>query len=264
MTGWSNTSSTARRSALAPSSTARTGRVVSRPAVAEVDDQVGDEGGVLRGSFDQAEGMLGPVDPDAEGDDAQVPGEVDAVDHQRHQIEARQVRGQQLGERRLGRGHEPARHRRLRRRRRLRLDRRRRPVPGRPGSGGSTAWPASAPSPSAPAAPSRRTARRSAPPARRAVGGADPGPAHRHPAPAEGHRPRPRCRGAPPSAAGRGGPSGRTAPATSSSIIAVMTCEPGRHRQGQQALLGSAGEIGHRHRHPLRQHGRIARRSSVW
>jgi hypothetical protein len=40
---------------------------------------------------------LGAVDGDAEGDHAGVLGHPDAVDQQRHQVQAGQVGGQQLG-----------------------------------------------------------------------------------------------------------------------------------------------------------------------
>ena len=52
--------------------------------------------------------MLGPVDVYAECDHAQVVGEVDPVDHQRDQIQARQVRGEQIGQGVLGHRHELA------------------------------------------------------------------------------------------------------------------------------------------------------------
>jgi hypothetical protein len=57
--------------------------------------------------------VLDPVDADSERDHATVLAEVHPVDHQRHQIQRRQIRGEQLGQGGLGRGDEPARHRRL-------------------------------------------------------------------------------------------------------------------------------------------------------
>jgi hypothetical protein len=41
--------------------------------------------------------MLHPVDPDTQSDHAQMVGEVDPVDHDRHQLQPGQVRGQQIG-----------------------------------------------------------------------------------------------------------------------------------------------------------------------
>jgi hypothetical protein len=55
-----------------------------------------------------ASGVLDPVDVDAQRDDAQVIGEVHAVDHQRDQIQVVQIRGHQLAQRGLGHRHEPA------------------------------------------------------------------------------------------------------------------------------------------------------------
>jgi len=46
--------------------------------------------------------VLGAVEADAEGDEAAVLAEVDAVDHQRHQVQSGQVGGHQLGQRSLG------------------------------------------------------------------------------------------------------------------------------------------------------------------
>ena len=43
-----------------------------------------------------ASGMSGAVDVDAERDHAQVVGEVDAVDHQRDQVQLREVGGEQV------------------------------------------------------------------------------------------------------------------------------------------------------------------------
>ena len=66
--------------------------------------------------------MLTAVDADAQGDNAAVPGEVDTVDHDRHQIQAGEIRGRHLAERYFGGAHEPSRHRRARRRAGDRLD----------------------------------------------------------------------------------------------------------------------------------------------
>ena len=75
-------------------------------AVAQPGEQVGDDGGVLGRAFDQGEGVLGPVGVDAQRDDADRLAEVHAVDHQRDQVQAGQVGGQQLRERGLGHRHE--------------------------------------------------------------------------------------------------------------------------------------------------------------
>ncbi len=85
-------------------------------AIPQPGQQIGDHRGVLGGTFAQPERMFGAVDADAQCDHAQVLAEVHAVDHQRDQIQLAQRSGEQLGQRRLGRGHEPARHRGLARR----------------------------------------------------------------------------------------------------------------------------------------------------
>jgi len=51
---------------------------------------------------------LGPVDADAERDDAQMVGEVHAVDHQRDQVQVREIGGEQVGQCVLGHRHELA------------------------------------------------------------------------------------------------------------------------------------------------------------
>ena len=84
----------------------RTGRVQA-PAP-QVGEQLGHHGGVLGAAFDQSEGMLGAVDADPQRHDAQVLTEVDAVDHQRHQVQLPQWCGEQLAQRSLGHRHEPA------------------------------------------------------------------------------------------------------------------------------------------------------------
>lgn len=114
ITGRSNTSSTAQRSALEPSSTARTGRVTSRsrsrsPTSSSVTRSRS------QSSPRPVTAVLDAVDVDAQCHHAAVIGEVHPVDHQRHQIHAREVRRHQLGQSGLGRHDEPARDRRLRR-----------------------------------------------------------------------------------------------------------------------------------------------------
>jgi hypothetical protein len=56
-------------------------------AVAQPGDQFRGQGGVLSRAFLHSEGVLGPVDADAERDDAGVLAEVHPVDHQRHQVQ---------------------------------------------------------------------------------------------------------------------------------------------------------------------------------
>jgi hypothetical protein len=91
-------------------------------AVAQPGQQVADDRGVLGRALGQSEGDLGPIDGDAEGDHTAVLGDPDPVDHERDQLQPGQVGGQQLGQRPLGRGDEPARDRRLRRPGRVLLD----------------------------------------------------------------------------------------------------------------------------------------------
>ena len=69
-----------------------------------------------------ASGTLTGVDRDPQGDDADVVGEVDPVDHERDQVHTRQVRGHEVGQGRLGGLDEPPGDRRLARRGRLLAD----------------------------------------------------------------------------------------------------------------------------------------------
>ena len=108
ITGRSNTSKTARRSAFDPSSTARIGRVTSSPrsrsptissvtsVVFSVDPSTSDSG------------VFRAVDADAQCHHAAVLAEVHPVDHERHKIQRREVRGEQLGQGGLGLGDESA------------------------------------------------------------------------------------------------------------------------------------------------------------
>jgi hypothetical protein len=66
-------------------------------AVAQAGQQVTHHGGVLGGALGQGERDLGAVQGDPEGDHTGVLGHPDAVDQQRHQVQAGQVGGQQLG-----------------------------------------------------------------------------------------------------------------------------------------------------------------------
>jgi hypothetical protein len=177
-------------------------------------------------------------------------GHADAVDHERHQVQAGQVLGEQLGEGVLGRGHEPAGDRRPGGARRGVLDLAadrfqpvlvaagrqlgQHPLQGElvqqlgrgercPGRQGQLAG---------------------------AVGAAHPWPVDPDPAAAEGD---PARLGA---VADRG-PVGLMAalgadqPVDISLQQAVQHAQPGPHRQGEQALAGGAGQLGHRDGDPL-------------
>ena len=74
--------------------------------------QVTGDRGVLGGALGQGERDLGAVDGDAKGDHTAVVGHPDPVHQQRHQVQGRQVSGEQLSQGMLGPGHEPARDRR--------------------------------------------------------------------------------------------------------------------------------------------------------
>jgi hypothetical protein len=56
-------------------------------ALAQPDDQVTDQGGVLGRALDQRQRVLGAVDADTERDHAGVLAEVHPIDHQRHQVQ---------------------------------------------------------------------------------------------------------------------------------------------------------------------------------
>lgn len=75
--------------------------------LSQADQQIGDQPGVLGVALDHPEGVLDPVDVDADRHHQAVAGEVDPVDHEGHQIQPGQVGCHQLGQRGLGRGHEP-------------------------------------------------------------------------------------------------------------------------------------------------------------
>jgi hypothetical protein len=84
-----------------------------QPRLPQADQQVTHHRGVLGGAFGQSQGDLGAVDGDAQGDHTAVVGHPDAVHQERHQVEAGQVLGEQLGQGVLGSGDESARDRRL-------------------------------------------------------------------------------------------------------------------------------------------------------
>jgi parallel beta-helix repeat protein len=88
-----------------------------------------------------------------------------------------------------------------------------------------------------------------------AVDGAHPRPAHRHPAPAQAHRP------GPVPVAGRGtfGVVTALAPAHCGHVgfhHRGQHLQPGAHGESQQPFLHFAGQLGQRHAHPLRHSSR--------
>ena len=219
-------------------------------AVAQPGDQVGDQGRVLRRALLHRQRALDPLDVDAERDDAGVLAEVHPVDHQRDQVQVIEAAGHQLAERGLGRGNEPARHRRLRRSRCHLLH-------GLPG-GLQPGWVAARRQPGQhllhghPAQDLGRGEQVIAGQVQLPgpVGCPDPGPGHRQAPPAQGDRPFP---GAVP------------VPSPVRIVLAVRPAQPsgvlgehgGHHlearadSQGEQALLRRLGDLGHRHDHLL-------------
>jgi hypothetical protein len=212
-------------------------------ALAQPDDQLGDQRGVLGRALDQRQWVLRPVDADAQGHHAAVLAEVHPVDHQPHQVQLRQVLGQQLGQRGLGGGDEPARDRRTRRAHcgllgaltnRLQAHR---VAPGRqPGQHALHRH-----------APEHFGAREQLIGGHRqlpgAIGGAHPRPAHRHPTPTQAHR------SGPVPVAGRGafGVVASLGPARRGHVglhHRGQHLQPGAHGQGQQPFLHLAGQLG--------------------
>lgn len=108
--------------ALAPSSTARIGPVVSRPRSRTRPAASGPRWCSRWSPRPGPAGAWCDIDVDAERDHAQVLGEVHAVDHDRDQIQLGQVGGEQVGLGVLGHRHELPRDRRLARRPRRRGD----------------------------------------------------------------------------------------------------------------------------------------------
>ena len=68
-----------------------------KATLAQPNQHLGDHGGVLGGALGQGERDLGAIQGDPEGDHAAVVGDLNAVDHERDQVQAGQVGGQQLG-----------------------------------------------------------------------------------------------------------------------------------------------------------------------
>ena len=97
MTGLSKTALIAAARALDPSITARIGPGDIQAAVAQVGDQAGDQGLVLRRALGQRQRVLGPVDADAQRDHAAVLAEVDAVDQERDQVQVIEAAAEQPG-----------------------------------------------------------------------------------------------------------------------------------------------------------------------
>ena len=83
-------------------------------------DQIGQDtlhdGGVLRVTMRKTDRDLRSVRSDRHGDNENLVGEVDTVDHQHGHIQPGEIAGEKFFHRCLGRGDEPARHRRFRHR----------------------------------------------------------------------------------------------------------------------------------------------------
>ncbi len=90
MMGWSNTARTAAGEGFGAVDDDQDGPGHVQAAVAKADEQVGDQRGVLGGAFHHGQsGCLVPSMPMPNATTQQMVGEVHAVDHERHQIEAR-------------------------------------------------------------------------------------------------------------------------------------------------------------------------------
>ena len=171
-------------------------------------------------------GCLIPSMSMPEGDHAGVLAEVHPVDHQRHQVQPGQVRGQQLGQRGLGRRDEPPRHRRARRGRR-----------GLLGAGADRLQPDRV---AAGRQPGQHPLQRHPPQhlgvGEQLVGRPPAAPRSRRPRASAAARPAPGARPGSPtrrrgragsrSARGRGGPWARTPRSRRASMIAAITCSP--------------------------------------
>ena len=231
-------------------------------ALTQPGDQVRDQGRVLGRALLDRQRVLDAVDADAERDDAGVLAEVHPVDHECDQVQVIEAAGHQLGQRGLGRGHEPAGHGRLGGGGGLRLE-------GLPGglepvgvaAGGQ--------------AREHLLQRQLAQDLGRGeqviagqvqlpglVRGPHPGPGHRDAAPAQGDRP---------------GLGAVAVPGAIGVVLAVRAAQPGHvlveHRrhdlqaradgQGQQAFLRRPGDLGHRHDHLVRHSDLIWQRARL-
>jgi hypothetical protein len=253
MTGWSNTSLTARRSALAPSITTRMGRVTSSPRSRSPASRSRVTVAFSVAPSASPSGTLVPSIVMPQGDHAAVLGYPDAVDHERHQVQPRQVGAHELGQGPFGRGDEPAGDRR----------------PGGPRArlfGSAADWlqpglvvagrqlgqhPFQRQLVEQLAAGERLPGGQSQ--LSGAVGGADPRAVDPHPAAAEGDF------------AGLGavtdrGPVGLMAALGAGQPLdvgvqqALQHAQAGPNGKGEQALAGGAGQLGERDRDPFGQH----------
>ena len=152
--------------------------------------------------------------------------EMDPVDHQRDEIQVREIRVHHLIERAFGHRHEPARHRRTRRRARRGFDLATDRFETRCVTAGWRAPPSSSPTRAHPTAQTTRTSHRPRPAPPRC--GPRSGPAGDAPSPAgpRGLPRRPRSRAGPQPGPGGGGPSGPTSRSRSPSIKTCITCRP--------------------------------------
>jgi len=231
------------------------GRVDVQAALAQPDQQLAHQRGVLGRALDQRQRVLDPVDIDTQRDHAAVLTEVHPIDHQRHQIQPGHISGQQLGQGRFGGRDEPARHRRLRGAHRGMLDtgadglKPDRVAPrGQPGQHPLHGHPPEHLGPGKQLISRHRQLTG-------AVGGAHSRPRHGHPTPAQAHRtglvtvPRRGTRrivAAPrPARRGHGGLHHRG-----------QHLQPGANREGQQALTNLTNQLTQRHAHLLRHGGR--------
>jgi hypothetical protein len=153
-TGWSKTASTAERSVLAPSRTHRIGRVTSKPRSRRPTNSSVTKVAFSVSPSTTAKGCSGAVDVDAEGDYTAVTCEMDPSTSRRRDRDPT-VTPHQLGQRRLGCGHEAPRDRRARGPSTARGHGRSDGFEG----GGWTPWPAFAPWPFDRAPRSRRPVR---------------------------------------------------------------------------------------------------------
>src|SRR6266487_3794646 len=219
-------------------------------ALAQPGDQVGDQGGVLGRAFLDGQRVLGPLNVDAERDDAGVLAEVHPVGHERDQVQPIQPAGHQLLQRGLSRGHEPAGHRRLAGGRGRLLD-------GLPG--GLQAIAVAARRQSGEHLLQRQPAQD--------LGGGEQVIAGQVQltGPVGGPHPRPLDGDAPPAHSDRPGPGAMPVTRAVRIVPAVRPAQPlgvlaehgghhlqpGPHSQGQQALLRRLGDLGHRYDHLL-------------